>query len=199
MLSHAFSPIQFCTSISIAIPKNKRKSLHDSNNSRSIALSNVPGKLLDKIILMKHRHKLSSSDLQFGFKPRSSTATCTFVLDEVLKYYNNSKTDVYMMMLDASKAFDRVDHIKLFKILSKKGVCPTLLKLLFNMYSQQTMSVRWSKVVFQPFEAGNGVKQGGVLSPILFTLYFEVLMDMLKSSGFGCYVGNVLWCFSIRR
>ena len=56
------------------------------------------------------------------------------VLDEVINYYNNSKTDVYMMMLDASKAFDRVDHIKLFKILSKKGVCPTLLKLLFNMY-----------------------------------------------------------------
>ena len=139
-------------------------------------------KLLDTII---------SSGLQFGFKPRSSTATCTFVLYEVIKYYNNSKTDVYMMMLDASKAFDRVDHIKLFKILSKKGVCPTLPKLLFNMYSQQTMSVRWDKVVSQPFKAGNGVKQGGVLSPILFTLYLDVLMDMLKSSGFGCYVGNV--------
>ena len=133
MLSHAFSPIQFCTPTLIAIPKNGRKSLHDSNNYRSIALSNVLGKLLDKIILMKHADKLSSSDLQLGFKPRSSTATCTFVLDEVIKYYNNSKTDVYMMMLDASKAFNRVDHIKLFKILSKKGVCPTLLKLLFNM------------------------------------------------------------------
>ena len=191
MLSHAFSPIQFCTSILIAIPKNKRKSLHDSNNYRSIALSNVLGKLLDKIILMKHTHKLSSSDLQFGFKPRSSTATCMFVLDEVIKYNNNSKTDVYMMMLDASKAFDRVDHIKLFKILSKKGVCPALLKLLFNMYSQQTMSVRWNKVVSQPFKAGNGVKQGGVLSPILFTLYLDVFMDMLKSSGFSCYIGNV--------
>ena len=53
------------------------------------------------------------------------------------------------------------------------------------------MSVRWDKVVSQPFKAGNGVKQGGVLSPILFTLYLNVLMDMLKSSGFGCYDGNV--------
>ena len=53
------------------------------------------------------------------------------------------------------------------------------------------MSVRWDKVVSQPFKAGNGVKQGGVLSPILFTLFLDVLMDMLKSSGFGCYVGDV--------
>ena len=95
------------------------------------------------------------------------------------------------MMLDASRAFDRVDHIKSFKILSKKGVCPTLLKLLFNMSSQQTMSIRWDKVVSQPFTAGNGVKQGGFLPPILFTLYLDVLMDILKTSGFGCYVSNV--------
>ena len=53
------------------------------------------------------------------------------------------------------------------------------------------MSARWNKVVSQPFKAGNGVEQGGVLSPILFTLYLDLLMDMLKSSGFGCYVGNV--------
>ena len=53
------------------------------------------------------------------------------------------------------------------------------------------MSVRWDKVVSQPFKAGNGGKLGGVLYPILFTLYLDELMDMLKSSGFGCYVGNV--------
>ena len=68
--------------------------------------------------------------------------------------------------IEPAKASDRVDHIQLFKILSKKGVCPTLLKILFIMYSQQTMSVRWDKVVSQLFKAGNGVKQGGVLPPI---------------------------------
>ena len=76
MLSHACSLIQCCTSklIAIGLPKNKRKSLHDSNNYRSIALSFVLGELLDKIILLLHTDKLSSSDLQLGFKPRSSTA-----------------------------------------------------------------------------------------------------------------------------
>ena len=48
-------------------------------------------------------------------------------------------------------------------------------------------------MVSQPFKAGNGVKHGGGLSSILFTLYLDVLMDMLKSSEFGCYVGNVFF------
>ena len=66
---------------------------------------------------------------------------------------------------------------------------PTLLKLLFNMYSQQTMFVRSDKVVSQSFEAGNCVRKGGIVSPILFTLNLDV--DILKPSGFGCYDGNV--------
>ena len=80
-------------------------------------------------------------------------------------------------------------RITLFKIISKTGVRPTLLKLLFNMYSQQTMFVRSDKVVSQFFEAGNCVRQGGIVSPILFTLNLDV--DILKPSGFGCYDGNV--------
>ena len=64
---------------------------------------------------MKRTDKLSLSHLQLGFKPCSSTSTCTFVLDGAIKYYNISMTDIYMMMLDASKAFDRLDKIKLLK------------------------------------------------------------------------------------
>ena len=84
---------------------------------------------------------------------------------------------------------DRLYHITLFKIISKTGVRPTLLKLLFNMYSQQTMFVRSDKVVSQSFKAGNCVRQGGIVSPILFTLNLDV--DILKPSGFVCYNGNI--------
>ena len=66
---------------------------------------------------------LKSFDLQFGFKSESSTTACTFVLDEVVNYYNRNSSDVHVVLLDASKAFDRVDHIKLFNILVGRGVC----------------------------------------------------------------------------
>ena len=54
------------------------------------------------------------------------------------------------------------------------------------MYSQQTTTVQWGNA----FKTSNGVKQGGVLSPILFTLYIDILLSRLKSCGFGCYIGQ---------
>lgn len=191
MLHHGCSPHQFTRSCIIPIPKNQKKSLNDSNNYRAIALSNVLGKLFDKIILFKHEPDFSTSDMQFGFKKHSSTTICTAVLDEIVNYYNDKGSDVYAVLLDASKAFDRVHHLKLFKLLLTKGICPMLLKLLFNMYTHQSMTIKWNNCTSKSFNVSNGVKQGGVLSPVLFNLYIDVLLCKLKSSGYGCHIGNV--------
>ena len=58
-------------------------------------MSNILGKLLDKVILANHTMALKSSDLQFGFKSESSTTACSFVLDEVVNYYNRNGSDVH--------------------------------------------------------------------------------------------------------
>ena len=71
-----------------------------------------------------NRDILRSCDLQFGFKSKHSTTRCIFVLNEVIKYFNNKNTDVFAMMLDASKAFDHVHYVSLFKIMLQKGLCP---------------------------------------------------------------------------
>ena len=85
-------------------------------------MSNILGKLLDKVILANHTMALKSSDLQFDFKAESSTTACAFVLDEVVNYNNRNGSDVHVVLLDASKAFARVDHINLFNILVGNGV-----------------------------------------------------------------------------
>ena len=69
------------------------------------------------LILNTNREVLKSSVTQFGFKEKHSTSQCTFVLNEVVHYYNKNNSDVYVMMLDASKAFDRIEYIKLFTLL----------------------------------------------------------------------------------
>ena len=101
----------------IPIVTNKRKSVNNSDNYRGIALSSVIGKLIDVIILEAQADALKSSDLQFGFKKGSSTTQCTFVVNEVINYYTNNKSNVYSLFLDASKAFDRVNYVKLFNLL----------------------------------------------------------------------------------
>ncbi len=64
--------------------------------------------VLDWVILLKESEALYSSELQFGFKSGLSTAHCTMSLLETVNYYNFSKTNAYVLMLEVCKAFDRV-------------------------------------------------------------------------------------------
>ena len=94
----------------IPIPKDKKKSLCSASNYRAIALSSIFSKILDWIILLKEEHSLCFSELQFGFKKGLSTTQCTFSMLEIIDYYNFKKSDVGVLLLDASKAFDRVNY-----------------------------------------------------------------------------------------
>ena len=90
---------------------------------------------------------------------------------EIIDYYNFNKSDVGVLLLDASKAFDRVNYCKLFNELLKRNISPVLLRLLLYMYTIQSLRVKWSDTTSPQFTVMNGVKQGGVLSPILFAIY----------------------------
>ena len=191
MLIHAYIPQGFRESVVFPIPKNKRKSLKDSDNYRGITLSSILGKVLDNILLNKFNDVLSSSDLQFGFKPKSSTTQCTFVLNETIQYYRSRGSGVFTMLLDASKAFDRVHYIKLFRLLLRKGCCPVIARFLAILYTDQQVSVTWNGTPSRTFEVNNGIKQGGVLSPVLFCVYMDELLLRLKQSGYGCHIGTM--------
>ena len=191
MLIHGCAPEMLSLSTIVPIPKNKRKCLNDSDNYRGIALSNSIGKLFDWVLLLTNKSVFSSSDLQFGYKPKHSTVHCTYVLNEVVNYFNNRGSDVHVVLLDASKAFDRINYVKMFKLLLNKGTCPLVARFLASLYTSQLVRVKWNDYVTYPFNVSNGVKQGGVLSPILFTLYLDELLNNLRKSGYGCHIGNV--------
>ena len=190
MLRHSFSPPQMLYSILVPIPKNSKKSLGDSNNYRSIAISSILGKVLDNIIIHKHSNVLLCSNLQFGFRANHSTSQCTFVLQEVVDHYTNHGSSVYVTLLDASRAFDRVNYVRLFSLLVKRGLCALTASLLLKSYVLQSMRVRWCNSVSDSFACNNGVKQGGVLSPLLFSVYMDELLERLSRSGVGCRING---------
>ena len=98
--------------------------------------------------------------------------------------------NVHVLLLDASKAFDRVNYVKLFNKMLSKGMCPLTVRLLLNMYTQQKLQVKWDNLLTQQFMVTNGVRQGGVLSPLFFSLYIDDLLEKLKINGIGCHIGN---------
>ena len=115
---------------------------------------------------------------------------CSTLLVETVEYYVSNNSTVYVLLIDASKAFDRLCHSKLFEVLETYNVCPLVRRLLYNIYSRSEMHVQWNSTQSPPFSLNNGVKQGGVLSPILFSIYIDSLLQKLKESGLGCQVGR---------
>ena len=75
---------------------------------------------------------------------------------------------MYVLALDATKAFDRVQFGKLFETLLKRNFNCIYMRLLFIMYKSQTLRVRFNNTYSDYFSVTNGVKQGGVISPTLF-------------------------------
>ena len=123
----------------IPIPKNRKQSLCNSSNYRAIVLSSIFGKIPDWVILIKVENASCSLHLQFGLKEGMSTTQCTYSMLETVNYYNFNKSNVFVLMLDASKAFDRVNYCKLFVELLKRDISPIVLRLLLYMYTSQTL------------------------------------------------------------
>ena len=190
MLSHGTSTDELLAGIMIPLIKDKRKSHHDSDNYRALTIGTILAKLFETVILNTNRHIFQCYDQQFGFKTGSSTTMCNFVVKETIEYYNSNESVVFALMLDASKAFDRVDYVILFRKLIKKGMNPLILRFLLNMYVQQNITVRWNGSYSEPFNVSNGVRQGGVVSPLLFTVYMDELICKLRREGIGCHMGQ---------
>ena len=166
MLIHGIAPDELLQGTMIPLIKDTRGKKQCSDNYRALTIGTGMAKILDIIILNQQKEKLSTSDLQFGFKEKLSTTMCTFMALETIERYTNNGNDVHVVLLDASKAFDRVDYLKLFNKLLNRGMCPLTVRLLLNMYTQQKLQVKWNNHISQSFDVTNGVRQGGVLSPL---------------------------------
>ena len=92
------------------------------------------------------------------------------------KKQESSRKNIYFCFIDYAKAFDCVDHNKLWKILKEMGIPDHLICLLSNLYADQEATVRTGHGTTDWFQIGKGVCQGCILSPYLFNLYAEYIM-----------------------
>ena len=115
-------------------------------------------------------------DVQAGFRKvrgtRDQIANIRWIIEKAREFQKN----IYFCSIDYAKAFDCVDHNKLWKILKEIGIPGHLTHLLRNLYAGQGASVRTGHGPTDWFQIGKGVHQGCILSPCLFNLYAEYIM-----------------------
>ena len=119
-------------------------------------------------------------DVQAGFRKdrqtRDQIASIRWIIEKAKEFQKN----IYFCFIDYAKAFDCVDHHKLWKILKEMGVPDHLTCFLRNLYAGQEETVRNEHGTIDWFQIGKGVHQGCILSPYLFNLYAEYIM---RNSG----------------
>ena len=139
---------------------------------------------------MDHYSNLfTSSDNQFGFKKKSGCAHAIYVFRCVIDRYVNSGSTVNVYAIDVSKAFDKINHYGLFITLMKRRIPDNLLSLLESWFST------WHNVWSRWFRLSCGIRQGWVLSPYLFAIYIDSLVEKVQACGYGCYLRRT--CISI--
>jgi hypothetical protein len=94
-------------------------------------------------------------------------------------------------VLDLAKAFDKLNFYGLFLKLMDNSTPVCLIKILESWYARGEVVVRWGSALSSPTKLLAGVRQGGVLSPTLFSVYINVLIVKLKKSGLGCYIHGI--------
>ena len=97
-----------------------------------------------------------------------------FFLKDIIM--NMSQKNIYFCFIDYAKAFDCVDHNKLWKILKEMGILDHLTCLLRNLYAGQEATVRTGQGTTDWFQIRKGIHQGYILSPCLFNLYAEYII-----------------------
>ena len=183
---HGIVPYFVLTCTLLPLVKDNLADITSSENYRAIASGSILLKLLDIVIMILEGNRLQCDQLQFGFQAGSSTTMCTWTASTVIEYYNQRGRPVYACTMDLSKAFDLVEWASLFKILVAKGVQPIFLRVLMFIYRNQTCDVKWNSSYSFRFQVSNGVRQGAVSSPLLFSIYIDDLLVLLRQSGFGC-------------
>ena len=133
-----------------------------------------------------------SNERQFGFKKNVGCRDVISALKSVVNYYTSNGSTVSICSLDITRAFDCVSHNKLWEIMSNLGFPCYIINILSDWYDKIWFTVKWG-CAFSVFnKSSTGVKQGGILSPFLFSIFINPILNSLTVSGLGCRIDG--WC-----
>ena len=132
------------------------------------------------MILDLHGNTLGLDELQFAYQTGASTTMCTWSVIETIGYFLRNGSEVFTCQTDMSKAFDLVRHSVLFLQLLHAQFSKVFLRILIVIYLFQFANVRWNGMFSSTFSLSNGIRQGAILSGILYCFYVNNLFQIFR-------------------
>jgi sorting nexin-29 len=179
-------PTLWTKSLIVTLPK--KGDTTKCENYRTISLICHASKIILEIIRsrMKSTIETQMAEEQAGFRAGRGTIEQIFAIRLLAeKYLDLQDKDLYLVFIDFKKAFDRVWHEGLWRVLHHYGVHPKIVELIKNLYAQTTSAVRVGSTDPIWFRQTVGVRQGCILSPDLFNIFLEHIMRLALDEEHG--------------
>ena len=163
---------------SVFIPISKKGNAKECSNYCTIALISHASKVMLKILQARVQKYVNCElpDVQAGFRKGRGTRDKIANIRWIIKKAREFQKNIYFCFMDYTKAFDCVDHNKLWKILKEMGIPDHLTCLLRNLYAGPEATLRTGHGTTDWFQIGKGVCQSCMSSPCLFNLYAQYVM-----------------------
>ena len=183
-----------CWKLAHILPLPKTKSPTEITDLRPISILPVLSKLIEKVLNLQIRKHLATfeilPDTQSGFRPNHGCATALLgVTDDILTAVDNNQLTA-VVLLDYSKAFDRINHRLLLAILHYYGFSENALAMMHSYISDRRQQVKLEGAFSSSVNVSSGVPQGSILGPLLFIIYTSNFNSYVKFCKSHCYADD---------
>ncbi len=188
MLTTGVVPADLSTALLIPIPKSK--DIAAPSDYIPISVSTPVCTLLELLLRQRMPFLEEQNPNQFGYKKATSCKSAYYVVNESMNYFKSGRSNCHVVSLDAAKAFDKLWRDGLFEKL-KPVTEPCTWRLLHRYYEESFAVVGLEGFRSDKFKINEGVKQGGILSSLLFNFFMDGLLSSLLEFNVGALVGGV--------
>ena len=178
--------------IAVMIPIHKRGDKLDCSNYRGISVLAVAYKILTKIIynrLLKYTEDIIG-EYQCGFRPGRSTIDHIFSIRQILEKCYEYNVNHEHLFIDFRQAYDSIHRPSMWQILKEFGIPKKSIKMIQICTHNSRSKVKLGNKMSEPFQTVSGLRQGCILSPILFSLAMEKITRTIMNRPEGMIIGN---------
>jgi len=183
-------PIELGSDLITPIPKFRGNKLKvNAEDFRGITLNSIVSKIFEHCILPSLSN-LTTSNRQFGFKKGFSCTHALNLVKNTTHYFNSKGHTINLGFVDIRKAFDKVSYWGILTLLQTKLINPIIVDTLAHWFSLNSARVVWNNCVSDSVRLTAGVRQGGILSPLLFSAFIDIVLTELSKCKLCCFLNG---------